>query len=160
MKRLIRRADDNTNPTQQPAQQPTQDSVQDKPVQDKPDNEIKKDMSAVKTLLGRIDEASSNLKDVYYALFDNLNALYESYPDLYQEIEMTVKLPKNEDALNVVQFDNDLHGILEHFQDEQYLSSYVVPPTEQDNELEDFKPKDTEEELNNQGIEGLPEENK
>lgn len=43
---------------------------------------------------------------------------------------MTVKLPKNEDALNVVQFDNDLHDILEHFKDEEYLSTYIVPQIE------------------------------
>lgn len=140
MKRLIKKADDNDL---------AKEEIQKE--------DVKKDMSTVKTLLGRIDEASNNLKDVYYALFDNLNALYESYPDLYKEIEMTVKLPKNEDALNVVQFDNDLHQILEHFQDEQYLSSYIVPQSEQNEVLDGLNPKDINQELNDNGLEGLPE---
>lgn len=79
----------------------------------------------VEKLLQRIDKASHELKDMYYILFDNLNALFESYPDLYKEIEMTVKLPKNEDAINVVKFDEDLHDILVHFEDKEYLRSYI-----------------------------------
>lgn len=85
------------------------------------------DLKNAKILLNRIDEASHNLKDVYYVLFDNLNALYKSYPDLYKQIEMVVALPKNEDAANVVQFDSDLNSILTHLNDDQYLNSYINP---------------------------------
>jgi deoxyadenosine/deoxycytidine kinase len=81
----------------------------------------------VKLLLSRVDEASHNLKDTYYALFDNLNALFTGYPNLYKEIEMTVKLPTNEDAIDIAKFDEDLHQILNHFQDEKYLESYITP---------------------------------
>jgi hypothetical protein len=84
----------------------------------------------VQKLLVRIDEASHDLKDHYYVLFDNLNALFESYPQLYKEIQMTVKLPTNDDAKNIVQFYDDLHGILTHFQDEQYLNSFINPEPE------------------------------
>jgi hypothetical protein len=95
----------------------------------------------VQTLLTRIDEASHDLKDHYYVLFDNLNALFESYPQLYKEIEMTVKLPKNDDAKNIVQFYNDLHEILEHFKDAQYLSSFINPePESNDQETDIEKP--------------------
>ena len=87
----------------------------------------------VKTLLLRIDEASHDLKDHYYVVFDNLNALFESYPQLYKEIEMTVKLPTNEDAKNIVQFYDDLHKALHYFQDDQYLNSFINPAP--DNEL-------------------------
>lgn len=85
------------------------------------------EIEEVKVLLSRIDAASHDMKDSYYVLFDNLNALFQSYPNLYKQIEMVVKLPSNEDAKDVVKFDQDLHDILEHFQDEKYLESYIGP---------------------------------
>ena len=82
-------------------------------------------LSDAKLMLKRIDGASHKLKDTYYVLFDNLNALYESYPDLYKQIQMVVALPKNEDAAEVVQFHKDLSAILEHLNDDQYLQGYL-----------------------------------
>lgn len=85
------------------------------------------DTENVNKLLDRIDKASTDLKDTYYALFDNLNALYESYPNLYKQLEMVVKLPNNEDAKDIVQMDSDLTRMLENLKDEQYLESYIGP---------------------------------
>lgn len=85
------------------------------------------DLENVNKLLDRIDKASTDLKDTYYALFDNLNALYESYPNLYKQLEMVVKLPKNEDARDIVQMDEDLRRMLENLRDEEYLESYIGP---------------------------------
>lgn len=91
-------------------------------------------------ILGRIDEASDNLKDVYYALFDNLNALYETYPNLYKQMQMVIKLPTNDDAMNVVKFHDGLHQVLEHFQDPQYLETYINPEKpENENDMESEK---------------------
>ena len=87
------------------------------------------DLTNAKLLLDRIDEASHNLKDIYYVLFENLNALFDSYPDLYKQIQMVVALPKNEDAAEIVQFHKDLHDILEHLKDKQYLQTYLKPNT-------------------------------
>ena len=78
-----------------------------------------------KVILDRIQKASHDLKDIYYVLFDNLNALFGSYPELYKQINMVVKLPTNEDAIAITNFNNDLTNILKHFKDEQYLSEYV-----------------------------------
>lgn len=79
----------------------------------------------VKQLLARIRESSNNLKDIYYALFDNLNALFSAYPSIYQQLQMTVKLPTNNDAMNTVQFNNDLTIALNKFKDPVYLASYL-----------------------------------
>lgn len=79
----------------------------------------------VKQLLERIKESSNNLKDIYYALFDNLNALFSAYPSIYQQLQMTVKLPTNNDAMNTVQFNNDLTIALNKFKDPIYLASYL-----------------------------------
>lgn len=83
------------------------------------------ELNDAKLMLKRVDEASHKLKDTYYVLFDNLNALYESYPDLYKQLQMVVALPKNEDAAEVVQFHKDLHAILEHLKDDKYLQGYL-----------------------------------
>ena len=82
------------------------------------------------TLLDRIDESSNSLKDIYYSLYDNLNAIYESYPDLYKQMQMVIKLPTNDDAVNIVKFNDDLHQVINHFKDPQYLSSYIEPKME------------------------------
>jgi len=83
-----------------------------------------------KVILERIQKAGGDLKNIYYILFDNLNALFSSYPELYKQINMVVKLPTNEDAIAMASFDNQLNDILEHFKDEQYLSEYVEGPIE------------------------------
>lgn len=77
-------------------------------------------------LLQRISEASDNLRDVYYVLFDNLNALFESYPDVYKTIERTVKLPSNNDANNIVEFNKNLKEILRLFNDPEYLKTHII----------------------------------
>lgn len=85
----------------------------------------KEDINIVKELLNRIDVASDDLKNSYYVLFDNLNSLYEEYPDLYKQIEMVVKLPSNEDAKNISILNEDLQRILNNLKDENYLNSYI-----------------------------------
>lgn len=85
----------------------------------------KANLEDAQILLNRIAEASDNLRDTYYALFDNLNALFESYPDLYKQIDMVIKFPENKDASDIVKMNNDLKDMLEHFKDEKYLKEYV-----------------------------------
>lgn len=109
MTRLIKRADDNTE--QIDARQMNQANMQQ--------------VEEVNILLDRIDEASNNLKDVYYALFDNLNALYQSFPEVYTQLQMVVRLPDNDTANDTISFNTDLHQALQHFKDPQYLSSYL-----------------------------------
>lgn len=91
------------------------------------DSKIKKE---VMQLLDRIQESSNNLKDIYYALFDNLNALFSAYPSIYQQLQMTVKLPSNRDAMNTVTFNNDLTVALNKFKNPEYLASYLKNSSE------------------------------
>lgn len=97
-----------------------------------PDEQNSQSVEDAQTILNRIDEASDNLKDVYYALFDNLNALFEAYPNLYKQMQMVIKLPTNDDATNVVKFHDGLHQVLEHFKDPLYLETYIDPPKPDD----------------------------
>lgn len=79
----------------------------------------------VKILLDRISKASENLSNNYFGLFDNLNTLYENYPNLYKQLEMVVDLPSNEDAKNIVQLKKDIERIMNNLDDESYLNSYL-----------------------------------
>ena len=81
-------------------------------------------------LLDRIKDSSSALKDTYYVLFDNLNALYQTFPTIYQEIQQVVKLPNNKDAEQIVAFNNDLTRTLAKFEDKTYLSSFMKNSSE------------------------------
>lgn len=93
--------------------------------------------SEAKQLLSRIEQSSNDLKDIYYTLFNNLSALYTSYPSIYQQLEMIVKLPKNEDAMEIVAFNNDLSNAISHFKDDTYLSSYVSNSSETIDDITD-----------------------
>ena len=86
---------------------------------------MNEDTKDAQQLIERIDEASNNLKDTYYVLFDNLNSLFDSYPDIYNQLKMLVKLPDNERAEEIMTFYNDMKEALEHFKNPQYLSSYI-----------------------------------
>ena len=63
-------------------------------------------------------------------MFDNLNALFATYPSLYKQLQMTVKLPTNNDAMNIVALNNDLMQALERFKDPVYLNSYISNSSE------------------------------
>ena len=58
-----------------------------------------------KVILERIQKAGGDLKNIYYILFDNLNALFSSYPELYKQINMVVKLPVNLTPLTSLVFE-------------------------------------------------------
>ena len=76
-------------------------------------------------LLSRISQSMADLNDIYYSLFDNLTALYNSFPTVYQQVEQSVKLPTNDDAAEVVNLKNDFNMLIEHLKDPQYLSSFM-----------------------------------
>jgi archaellum component FlaC len=96
-------------------------------------------------VLNRIDEAAEELKDIYYVMFDNLNALYESYPSLYKKIDMTVNLPENEDAMEITSLVSDLQDIMSNFNDKEYLKSYIAPkdPIQDDSDKGDSNNEET-----------------
>lgn len=96
-----------------------------KTIADAENNIENKNVSEVKILLDRISTASDELKDTYFSLFDNLNALYEAYPNLYKQFEMVVKLPDNDSAKEIVELNKDIKRILNNFNDEEYLKTYL-----------------------------------
>ena len=83
----------------------------------KADSEIK-NVNDAKDLLNRINKSCENIKDDYYILLDNLNAIYSSYPNLYNELKQVVKLPNDKDIKNVVDLNNSMESMIN-----QYLSN-------------------------------------
>ena len=79
----------------------------------------------VQMLLDRISNISGDLREIYYVLFDNLSELFQSYPELYKHINMTVKLPTNYDAEAISKFNSDLLEMLQKLKDRDYLSEYI-----------------------------------
>lgn len=84
----------------------------------------------INQLLDKVKNSANSLKDIYYALFDQLNGLYQSYPSIYKQLQMTVKLPTNQDAMNIVSFSNSLNQSLDKFKDPIYLKSYISNSSE------------------------------
>jgi len=78
-------------------------------------------------LLQRVESGVELLRDTYYILFDNLNALYEKYPMLYKKLEMSIKLPKNEDAKNVAELYDNFEEVKRFLFDREYLNEYINP---------------------------------
>ena len=84
----------------------------------------------INQILDKVKNSANSLKDIYYALFDQLNGLYQSYPSIYKQLQMTVKLPTNQDAMNIVSFSNSLNQSLDKFKDPIYLKSYISNSSE------------------------------
>jgi len=85
------------------------------------------DLNDARIILDRIQNSTNDLKNYYYALFDNLNALFKTYPSLYKELEKTIKFPKEEDAQNIVEFYNQIQTQIEHYKNDEYLSAIINP---------------------------------
>lgn len=75
-------------------------------------------------ILEIINNSDKVLQD-YLELYKDLNDLYNDYPNVYEEIQRVVKLPTNDDAVNVTQFNKDLKTELQYLNDENFLQSVL-----------------------------------
>lgn len=73
----------------------------------------------------KINKLSDDMNKIYFELFTELNNLYDQYPNVYKEIEKTVKLPTNDDASDVTEFNSNLKQELEYFNDDKFLKSVI-----------------------------------
>ena len=71
--------------------------------------------------LDRISKSIDNLNDIYYIFINNLNELYKSYPEVYNEINQTIKLPTKEDVEYISSLKEDFKNIKEHLNNDNYL---------------------------------------
>jgi len=100
---------------------------------------VASDLYNANAKLLEIRQSSKDLLDVYKTLYEDLNDLYNDYPNVYQEIQRVVKLPTNEDANNVTDFYEDLLQELEILKNSENLQKVLDgnsldAPSEEENE--------------------------
>ena len=105
------------------------------------------DLTLAKSKLLEIKNASDNLMNIYMTLYEDLNDLYDTFPNLYEKIHQVVALPTNEDAQAITEFNQSLNQELTYFQDDHFLESTIsgetyLDPIEQDMSFEDLDPND------------------
>lgn len=83
------------------------------------------DLHDVKAKILEIINNSDALLKVYLDLYQDLNDLYNDYPNVYGEIQRVVKLPTNDDADEVTNFNRDLKQELQYLNDEDFLQSVM-----------------------------------
>ena len=71
--------------------------------------------------LDRISKSIDYLNDIYYIFINNLNELYKAYPEVYDEINQTTKLPTKEDVEYISSLKEDFKNIKEHLNNDNYL---------------------------------------
>ena len=71
--------------------------------------------------LARISKSIDDLNDIYYIFINNLNELYKAYPEVYDEINQTTKLPTKEDIEYISSLKEDFKNIKEHLNNDNYL---------------------------------------
>jgi hypothetical protein len=105
------------------------------------------DLTLAKSKLIEIKNSSDELMEVYLRLYEDLNDLYDNFPNLYEKIHQVVALPTNEDAQAITEFNQSLNQELTYFQDDHFLASTIsgetyLDPVEQDMSFEDLDPSD------------------
>ena len=131
MNRIINRMNKNLIKQADADNIPVGDSIFNNSSNDNNNKEVdQQTVYEINQLLDKVKNSANSLKDIYYALFDQLNGLYQSYPSIYKQLQMTVKLPTNQDAMNIVSFSNSLNQSLDKFKDPIYLKSYISNSSE------------------------------
>lgn len=131
MNRIINRMNKNLIKQADADNIPVGDSIFNNSSNDNNNEEVdQQTVYEINQLLDKVKNSANSLKDIYYALFDQLNGLYQSYPSIYKQLQMTVKLPTNQDAMNIVSFSNSLNQSLDKFKDPIYLKSYISNSSE------------------------------
>lgn len=83
------------------------------------------DKQVVRDLLEVLDSNVKDLKDTYYVLLENLNALSKDYSGVYNELKVMCKLPNKNDVNDIVQFQSDISKAKEMFNDDNFLSNFI-----------------------------------
>lgn len=76
-------------------------------------------------LLERINTSVDDIRDTYYSLLDNLNAINESYPNLYTELKQLVKLPDENEIREIVDMQKDVKDAVKYLQDPNFLNGII-----------------------------------
>jgi len=84
-------------------------------------NLIKQANNELDELLNKIEQSINRLNDSYYLFIEDLNDLFKSFPEEYEEINKVVKLPTKEDVEDIVDLKNNFDSIKNRFNNDLYL---------------------------------------
>lgn len=76
-------------------------------------------------ILNRILQSGEDIKDAYYSLLDNLNALNRDYQGIYNEFKMMVKLPDKKEVNNVAQLQLDISEAVKYLSDPNFIENFL-----------------------------------
>ena len=83
-------------------------------------------LNNIDELLNKVKNSCQNIKDNYYVLLDNLNAIYIDYPNIYNEIKQIVKLPNDNNIKDVANMEKNMSDIIEKYlSNKDYLQSVI-----------------------------------
>lgn len=90
---------------------------------EEPANEVNSDV--IVNILNRIQQSGNDIRDAYYILLDNLNALYKDYPGVYNELKVMVKLPDKKQVENIAQLELDIEKAIQYLSDPNFLNGLL-----------------------------------
>jgi vacuolar-type H+-ATPase subunit E/Vma4 len=128
LSRLIRRADSAESLINTPAgkSKETNQNVDNTNKTDNKDTQQNNgDNKIAIDLLERINNSVDDIRDTYYSLLDNLNAVNESYPNLYNELKQLVKLPDEVEVREIVEMQEDVKNAVKYLQDPNFLDGII-----------------------------------
>ncbi len=79
----------------------------------------------VNDLLDKNIKQLDNICKDYYIFLEQLNTLYNTFPDAYTEIEQTVKLPTKQEVEQLVEMKKDMQSISDKFKNDNYAEEYI-----------------------------------
>ena len=85
----------------------------------------------VNELLDKCINQLNTIQDDYYIFLQQLNNIFKTYPDIYTQIEQTVKLPTQQDIEDLVQMQKDLQDITNKLQNDSFAENYTETVVEE-----------------------------
>lgn len=82
-------------------------------------------LEAADIALTEIGEGIDGLHEAYLKLFHGLNALFEEFPNLYDEMKKVIKFPDEAEAQDVAEMKVDFEDIRNHYKDADYLATIL-----------------------------------
>ena len=103
------------------------------------------DVANAKAKILEIIKDSDELLQLMKEFYKNLSDLYNNYPNVYEELQRIVKLPTNQEAQDIANFNKNIKEALQYLNDEHFMQSVMdensldAPIGDDKHEYEGFK---------------------
>jgi len=76
-------------------------------------------------ILNKINNSIEPIKDSYYTMINNLNALNTNFPNIYNQLKYMCKLPDNNDINDINTLEQDIHNAFDKLSNKDFLKNFV-----------------------------------